>query len=236
MHPAAPAPFPVRHRSTWWWFLVPVLSFGLGTFAVVFIAAVTLKARLQLLAAAGYLLVNILYFGLAVATTGAHAGLLATPSTAVRIAAYPFLVVTWGVGTLHTVYLQWLAARPDSVTTGPAEPTDPAVIAATERAARRAEARRVADTDPALAHELKIGRPDLLGRQYDDGGLVDVNHVPAGWIALALRIPRPLADQIVAARDRRHGFRHAEELVIYCDGMTPERLAEIGDLLLFRPM
>jgi hypothetical protein len=48
----------------------------------------------------------------------------------------------------------------------------------------------------------------------------DVNHVPAGWIALSLQLPRPLADQIVAARERRGGFRLADELVIYCDEMT----------------
>ena len=33
-----------------------------------------------------------------------------------------------------------------------------------------------------LARELRIGRPDLP-RQYDDGGLVDVNNVPVGVLA-----------------------------------------------------
>jgi hypothetical protein len=32
--------------------------------------------------------------------------------------------------------------------------------------------------DPAVAAELRIGRPDLP-RNFDDGGLIDVNTVPA---------------------------------------------------------
>jgi hypothetical protein len=229
VHPASPAPVSVRHRSTWWWFLVPILSFGFGTFVVVFVAALTLRARAVMLAAAGYLLLNLLYFGVAVATTDSHGGFTTTPSTATRLATYPFLTLAWGVGTLHTVYLQWRAGHEPEVVAGP--PSDPDA----GRAALRAEARRLAETDPARADALQVGRPDLLGRHYDDGGLVDVNHVPAGWIALGLRIPRPLADQIVAARERHHGFRSAGELMIYCDGMTPEVLARVSDFLLFRP-
>jgi hypothetical protein len=30
---------------------------------------------------------------------------------------------------------------------------------------------------PVLARELRIGRPDVP-RQFDDGGLVDLNHAP----------------------------------------------------------
>ena len=40
-----------------------------------------------------------------------------------------------------------------------------------------------------LAQELKIGRPDLP-RDYDDGGLVDVNHVPAAILAARLGLAR----------------------------------------------
>ena len=46
----------------------------------------------------------------------------------------------------------------------------------------RREARRLQQDNPVLAQELKIGRPDLP-RGYDDGGLVDVNHVPAAILA-----------------------------------------------------
>jgi len=56
------------------------------------------------------------------------------------------------------------------------------LAAAQERLARRAQARALLASDPALAGELVIGRPDRH-RQYDDGGLVDVNNVPTAVLA-----------------------------------------------------
>ncbi|MEU5155569.1 helix-hairpin-helix domain-containing protein [Glycomyces sp. NPDC021274] len=41
----------------------------------------------------------------------------------------------------------------------------------------REQARRTAEADPMLAKRLGIGRPDLP-RQFDDGGLIDLNHAP----------------------------------------------------------
>ena len=104
------------------------------------------------------------------------------------------------------------------------------------RASRREEARRLLAGSPAKAWELRIGRPDIEGSQYNDGGLVDVNHVPADWLAYALQIPQTLANEIVAIRTRHHGFSSPDELIVHCDGMTPERLAMIGDFLIFRPL
>lgn len=43
-------------------------------------------------------------------------------------------------------------------------------------------ARHIVQTNPALARELRIGRPDLP-REYDDDGLVDVNCVPGAVLA-----------------------------------------------------
>jgi hypothetical protein len=222
-------PAPAQRRpSVWWWFLLPLLTLGFGACFGVFIGAHRLRSRPQMFAAAGYLLVNVVFFGIAFTQpVGPKLGVV-EPGTLLAIAGYPFIAVNWVGGTIHTLVLQFIAVqRPEPF------PTDPAMAVAVQRAAIRAEARRLAVTNPAMAWELKIGRPDLIGRTYDDGGLVDVNHVPAGWIALSLQLPRPLADQIVAARERRGGFRLADELVIYCDGMTPQRLAVIRDFLLF---
>ena len=227
MYPAA-----YRRPPTWWWFLIPALSLGFGAFVSVFIGATTLRSRPQVFAAGGYLLVNVAYFGIAALNpAGPGDGLLGEPSKVVSQMAYPFLAITWLLGTLHTLYLQWAASR-----TPMPVPADPAMAVAVHRAAIRAHARRLTETDPAMAWELKIGRPDLPGRQYDDGGLVDINHVPAGWIAYSLQIPPYLADRIVAARQRPGGFRFPEELMIHCPEMTPQHLAVIRDFLLFRPL
>jgi hypothetical protein len=91
---------------------------------------------------------------------------------------------------------------------------DPAVARALAARARRDEARQLFDGDPSLARELGIGRPDL-GRDYDDGGLVDINTAPAEVIVRVCGIDRVYADALVAARARRGGawFNLGEVLV-----------------------
>ena len=162
-------------------------------------------------------------------------------SAASTLFAVVYFFGVWLGGTAHTAVLSYLVARLDPAsaqanTLVPHTP-DPAVAAAARRVARRQEARGLLTANPALAWELRIGRPDISGRQYDDGGLVDINHVPADWIAYALQLPPALATEIVAARsDRPGGFTTADELIVYCDHVTPEMLAMIGDLLVFRPI
>lgn len=112
---------------------------------------------------------------------------------------------------------------------------DPALAQAQWRLARRAEARHLQATQPSIAAELMIGRPDLPGRQYDDGGLVDVNHAPAEWLMRMLSIERPLAERIVEARELHNGFTTPEELIVYCEGLTPAKLEQFRDRLLFVP-
>ena len=76
---------------------------------------------------------------------------------------------------------------------------------------RREAAKALWVTDPALARELGIGRPDL-GRAYDDGGLVDLNSAPASVIASVCGLDRALAEDIVAARHRQGLFYSAGEV------------------------
>lgn len=79
------------------------------------------------------------------------------------------------------------------------EQVDPAVATALEARDRRATARELAERDPLLARDLKIGRPDL-SRTYDDGGLVDLNSAPATVIAEVCGLDQATADDIAAAR------------------------------------
>ena len=68
--------------------------------------------------------------------------------------------------------------------------------------------------DPALRQDLGIGRPDL-GRDYDDGGLIDVNTAPAAVIAGVCGIDVPYADAIVAGRTARGGsYYNLGELLV----------------------
>jgi hypothetical protein len=84
-----------------------------------------------------------------------------------------------------------------------------AVAAAKNKLERRKEARHLVATNPALARDLKIGRPDLP-REYDDGGLVDVNHVPVGVFSSGLGLTPIEARDVLAARDKLGRFVSAE--------------------------
>ncbi len=74
-----------------------------------------------------------------------------------------------------------------------------AVEYARYRRTLRDQARALAAEDPALARELRIGRPDAP-RTYDDGGLVDVNHAPREIIEALPGMTPELADRVLRRR------------------------------------
>jgi len=216
---------PSQRQTTWWWFLIPLFTFGFGTWIMVLVGAATLRSRGQKLAGIGYLALTILLcVGVSV-----DVGLL-------KALAAGIWLIAWLGGTGHVTYLQ-IRVR-DSAPPLPAiSPpiADPALLAAQSRMQRRREARAILRNDRVLAAELRIGRPDLP-RQWEDGGLVDINHVPAATLTTELELPPPVAATVVAVRDRLGGFGSPEELIVYCDGLTPDRLAPIRDRLVFVPM
>ncbi len=80
----------------------------------------------------------------------------------------------------------------------------------------RQQAMAIVAGDPALARELRIGRPDLP-RQFDDGGLIDVNHVPEGVLVDRLGLSPAEAARVVDARERLGGFCSAAELCAFAE-------------------
>jgi hypothetical protein len=91
-------------------------------------------------------------------------------------------------------------------------------------------ARRLQQDNPVLAQELKIGRPDLP-RGYDDGGLVDVNYVPAAILASHLGLTPAEVTAVITARDKLGRFSSIDELSAYAD-LPPGRLDGLRDWLL----
>ena len=207
---------------------MPLFTFGAGTFVMVLIGGIWLRARRHIVAAAIYFLL-LVYFFVAVQYTPSNGGRF--PDAAVM----PAFLAMWLGGVAHVVALQMIIQRRAAAPAPAPVPEDPALVAAERRAARRDEARAILASKPALAAELRIGRPDLA-REYDDGGLVDVNHVPAAVLATQLDLPESLAESVVAERDRVGGFSSPDELIVYCDGMTPERMTIIQDRLAFVPL
>jgi hypothetical protein len=112
----------------------------------------------------------------------------------------------------------------------PFPPPDP-VAAARARIQRRLDARKLAQRDPVLARELHIGRPDLP-RQYDDGGLIDVNNVPAEILATHLQLTAQEVGSVLSARAQLGRFTSAAEFSVYAQ-LAPARVDAISDLLWF---
>jgi hypothetical protein len=208
------------------WALVPLLTIGFGTFAVLGFAAARLRSWWLVVCSVLSVLIMI----------AASIPLDDTWSAAVGGAMVlgPIgggLTITFGVRSKLTRPTRAArlaaAARPGI---GPAG-VDPAIQEVLARRARRAEARRILETDPALARELYIGRPDLP-RQYDDGGILDVNHVPEHTLAELPGFTPELAARVVTARAECGGFTLLSELVVY--GGVPEGLADdLSDRLVF---
>jgi len=83
-------------------------------------------------------------------------------------------------------------------------------IISQQRAARRGH--RLAATQPRLALELGIGRPDL-NKGFPDGGLLDLNHLPSDHLMTLLKIPASDVEEIVNVRQQVGGFESLTELL-----------------------
>jgi hypothetical protein len=215
------------------WALIPLFTLGLGTIFVLVWAAYRLRSHALGIAAAIALIMTVLAFSLIDTSDDAD-------STASGLLI--ILLIGGGLTTTFSVRRQFIKPGYGDRAMAKAWPSpsralprrggvDPAIGEALERRQRRAEARLILERDPALARELRIGRPDLP-RQFDDGGLVDVNHVPAPILATLPGFTPELADRVVRVRDEHRGFTFVEELEAYAN--LPEGLAdELTERLLF---
>jgi hypothetical protein len=157
-----------------------------------------------------------------------------------------FIVALAGCAAVHTAVLfrpgREQAAVPAAAPTGapagalagPAsleQANREAVARAKSRLERRKEARRMVAAQPDLARDLKIGRPDLP-RDYDDGGLVDVNHVPSAVLSAQLGLTPAEVTDVLTARERLGRFTSADELCAYTQ-LSPDRVDELRELMIF---
>lgn len=198
--------------------MLPALTVGLAAPFTFAYAAIRLRSRILGWSAALYAALSFSSFYLAVAGDGGSSWLSNLgPGLAL------FTMVT---STVHG-----LALRPRLLARDAEQKS--ALDGARRRIQRRTEARRIVASDRLLADELRIGRPDLA-RRYDDGGLVDVNHVPASVLAEVSGIAPSLAEQIVVTREGIGGFRSLDDLSVTL-GIPPDELDHAADTLIFRP-
>jgi hypothetical protein len=223
---------PVRRRRTgtaltWLVPIIPLATFGVGTFPVFAVAAVRLRSVGLALSAVVYAATTV---GM-IAVAGANDNLFGV-----------FFGVSWLVGTGHA-----LAIRPRLSRSRPESPTellarvaaeerdasgdDPVLRAILRRREQRRLAREIAAADPRLALELGIGRPGDDAR-FDDGGLIDVNAVDGAVLATLPGFDPAMAERVVRARERLDGLRSAADLVVHAD-VPAEVVDAVADRLLF---
>ncbi|MFC9971266.1 ComEA family DNA-binding protein [Spirillospora sp. NPDC127200] len=201
------------------WAFVPFLTLGLGTPFSFLYAAIRRGSWNFGATAAGYGGALVMVFML-----------LSAPDLRLVMLGGLMLTTLWIAGTAHA-----FVARPSAFPRGhvPSPGNRHAVRVARYRRMLREEARELAAEDPALAHELRIGRPDLP-RAYDDGGLIDVNGAPPQVLSALPGLTPELVERIVRLRRERGGFVSAEELSVDID-LPPDRLAKVAEYALFLP-
>lgn len=212
--PAAPP------RGNWftrggWWFFVHVLSMGVLA-AIPFTHAATLtRRRVHAIIAAAVTVATVVWIVFAAITPRDAAGHTTGPLNAIAALLFFGLLVGGAVALVvlrAQIYGRNAPVRPAAPPAGP----DPAVARAMAGRQRRQEARALAANDPLLAHELRIGRPDLP-RDYDDGGLVDLNSAPAPVVAQLCGIEPVQAARIVQARQAAGRFAAVDDVFSWTD-------------------
>lgn len=191
---------PARVRGGIWYFVLTVLSAGLLAAVPFWHAWSRLRRPALRTLALVYTAIDVLLVVLLAATPDRNPDGSSGNSAISTIGGFSFCAV------VVVACIQLRGLRREVYATPRTIPVaaDPLVAQALAARQRREEARRMWATDPALARELGVGRPDL-GRGFDDGGLIDLNSSPAALIARICSIDVPLAEAIVAAREARGG-------------------------------
>ncbi|MBC2931511.1 helix-hairpin-helix domain-containing protein [Nocardioides sp. zg-1228] len=227
MRPGPPAVHHSRKPLRWLW-VFP--AFSMGLLAVVPLIAIATKSRTrQAWTWAGGLGASWLVGFMLVAADdsdglGSDIGL--TLYFAAWIGSVVYALVMGGkvAGPAQVSYVPVAAPLPSY------DPNAAAVALVQAERAKREEARALARRDPAMARDLRIGRPDLP-RQYDDGGLVDVNSAPAEVLQQSLGLTADQATGVVESRQQLSRFEHPEDLMTLA-GLEPAAFDSVKDRII----
>ena len=221
-------------------FLVPILTLGLAAgvifaFVALFVANLSRRDAVLLWCSVAVNFAAVVVFIASLGPDGNGNGL-----------TWLALAVTWGLGSLEGLALSIdVFGRVAGRRVKPAEEEiadiaeserkdlayDPALRISIQNRERRKIAREILADSPALAAELKIGRPDLV-REFVDGGLIDITAVPA-WVLVTVRgITDEIAERIVAARTHYDGIHSCAQLVVYA-AVPSEIVDALDELLIF---
>lgn len=201
--------------------MIPLLTAGVGTPYSFMYAALRFKSRPLGAVAAGYGTAWMVNFSGLVGVLPVH-----------PVLEWLLWVLLCIGGTVHAFTVR-RSIFPVAVDWYREQANERAIAEARTRQELRRRAREIAAEDTALAHELRIGRPDLA-RTFDDGGLIDINHAPPPTLAMLPGMTEPVIEQIIAIRSERGGFLSAEELGIDTE-LSPDLVSKIGEYAIFLP-
>jgi hypothetical protein len=201
------------------WAALPFLTLGYAT-PFTFVAAALWRRSAHLMVA------SLAYIGVFVLMLTLMPGMDKQGGTEGAVGVLMFLLAVGGCG--HAFLIRRKVFDPDGLS---GVDNDKAIEEVRRHRALRQKARELAASDPGLARELGIGRPDLP-RRYNDGGLVDVNHAPAEALTLLPGVTPELAVRIERVRAETGGFMSAEELAALA-GLPPTLTTEVADYAVF---
>ena len=216
-----PGPDKRRHL---WWSLSPLYSCFTIAFIPALHAAIKLRRRSLWLWAVGLIVGDVIGWSLLSSDSNADGS-----STSAESVGTVLIIAMAVAGTVHAfrmreeVFTRTYAteASSDSVM------SDPAVASSLAARKRRAESVALSQSDAILARDLRIGRPDLQ-REYDDGGLVDVNHVPEAILVSHLGFTPTQARTVVEAREHIGRFESIDDLSNITD-LAPRSVDAVRD-------
>jgi hypothetical protein len=208
--PVATTPSAVARIGSRWYFVVSIVSFGFLAWVPFVHAALRLGRKA--------LYVRAVVFGAAAAVVGVLTSLAPKDAAGKVAGTTGNLLTSAGVilalAVVAVACVQQSKLRREVLRQAPGERLDgpdPALAAAWAARDRRTEARKLAVEEPLIARDLRIGRPDLA-RNYDDGGLVDLNNAPAGVIASVCGLDAATAEAIVDIRTTVGGFAAVDDV------------------------
>lgn len=204
----------VSTPRTWdgaWYYAVTILSGGMLAWVPFAHAAARLGSRVRAIQASAYgALASLSFVLLTIAPVDAQDNPIGAGQAEVPIGVITALSLV-AVGCA-----QQAKVRREAYGIRRALAPDPAIAAVLAARQQRAKAREIVAGDPMMAHELRIGRPDL-GRDYEDGGLVDLNNASAVAIARQCELKPHVANEIVKARAAVGGFFDVEDVFSVVD-------------------
>lgn len=212
-------------RPPRWLWALPVFSCGLLSFVPPIVIAAKLKQSQAWWLAGGLTIAWFLGFALVSSQPEAADNIWTTSGVLLYMAAWIGGVV---YGLVMGPKLDWTLNTSSVAPSCDSNSTAIAGIQAGRR--KREEAQEMARRDPQMARDLRVGRPDLA-RQYDDGGLVDVNSVPEVTMTRWLGLSAAQSAQVVEVRQQLNRFEHVEDLVNLA-GLEPSTYDQVKDRII----